>query len=227
MQPDSFMATPFLGIQQPVSALLHLAGALVYGGLTASLLRRSRVRTTRLLALCVFALSCVSLLAISGVYHLTPLSDPWRETLQRIDHAAIFVLIAGTLTPFHVLVFRGSWRFVMLGLAWTLAIAAIVLKLLFFSALGGTPGLALYVSVSSIAIISIFTLPRRIRLAALAPMAWGGAAYVGGAVLEINGLPVLLDGVAGPHEFFHATVLLGTAFHWRFLTGVSEDPEVV
>ena len=217
-----FVAIPFLGACQPLAALLHLGGAAVYGGLTVSLLRRARAHTGRFISLAVFAVSCVSLLAISGIYHWTDLVDPWREPLQRLDHAAIFVLIAGTLTPFHVLVFRGSFRWVMLGIGWSLAIAAIVTKLLFFDALGGGAGLALYVSVGSVALFSVFLLPRRVRLGALAPFAAGAAAYVLGAVLEVYDFPVLIDGVAGPHEFFHASVLLGTALHWRFLSGFDE-----
>ncbi len=223
LPPVEFVAVPFLGACQPLSAVLHLGGAIVYGALTASLLRRARAHTGRFVSLAVFAVSCVSLLAISGLYHWTDLADPWREPLQRLDHAAIFVLIAGTLTPFHVLVFRGSFRWVMLGIGWSMAIAAIVAKLLFFDALGGGAGLALYVSVGSVAFFSVCLLPRRVRLRALVPFAAGAAAYVGGALLEVNDLPVLIEGVAGPHEFFHASVLLGTALHWRFLSGVGES----
>jgi channel protein (hemolysin III family) len=222
VSPHAFVATPLLGIQQPLSVLLHLIGALVYGALTVSLLRRGRSDVKRQVTLAVFASSCVAVLAISGVYHWTPRGGAWRALLQRVDHAAIFVLIAGTLTPFLALVFRGSLRWVMIGAAWTLCVAAIVLKLLFFSELKGALGLALYVSVGSIGLVSVLTLPRRVRLAALAPMALGAVAYVGGALLELSGSPVLLDGIAGPHEFFHAAVLLGTAFHWRFLTRVGD-----
>ncbi len=214
---------PLVGACQPLSALLHLAGAVVYGALTLSLLRRARGRLGPGLSLAIFAISCVSLLAVSGVYHFVPFGDPWRAPLQRVDHAAIFVLIAGTLTPFHVMLFRGSARFVVLGVLWLLAAGAIALKLAYFDALQGGAGLALYVGLSAVGLSSALLLPRRIRLVAFAPMAWGGAAYVTGALLEQFGQPVLMQGVAGPHEFFHATVLLGSAIHWRFLGGIADE----
>ena len=86
---------------EPFSAASHLLGAVVFVALGYRLLRRGRGDRARLLFLGVYAASCVLLLSVSGVYHMTARGGPAHRVMERLDHSAIFVLIAGTFTPAH------------------------------------------------------------------------------------------------------------------------------
>jgi len=143
------------------------------------------------------------------------------EVLRRVDHTAIFLLIAGTLTLFHALAVRGSWRWGMVGVAWVLALLAMGVKLLFFDSLNGMLGLSLYVGVRAIGGISVLVLPRATPRVALLPMVCGAAAYVIGALVDVHEFVTLVEGLVGPHEVFHAAVLVGAGFHWSCLIGDS------
>ena len=85
---------PIPGFAEPVSSWTHLAAAGVLFFLSISLLRQG-TSAGQIISLFVFAFSCVFLLSMSGVYHLLPKSGAGSLVLRRLDHAAIFVLIAG------------------------------------------------------------------------------------------------------------------------------------
>ena len=91
----------------------------------------------------VFAFSCVLLLSISGVYHLLSPGGSGRYVLHRLDHAAIFILIAGSFTPVHAILFRGPWRWGMLAGVWTMAITGLTLKTVYFTSIPEWFGLLL------------------------------------------------------------------------------------
>ena len=113
LEPDRVFS--IAGFSDPVSSLSHLAGAMVFALLSIILLQRGRGDFGRMASLSVFAFSSVLLLSLSGVYHLLTPGTAGREVLQRLDHAAIFVLIAGSFTPVHAILFRGAWRWGMLA----------------------------------------------------------------------------------------------------------------
>ncbi len=104
----------FGGINEPVSCLTHLVGAGVFTLLALSLIRRGRGNWGRIAVLGIFAYSAVFLLVISGLYHLCPPETSSRIVLWRLDHCAIFILIAGTFTPVHGILFKGASRWVAL-----------------------------------------------------------------------------------------------------------------
>src|SRR3954447_18790099 len=98
------------GFSDPVSSLTHLAGAAAFLCLTPSLLLKGRGNPWRVTSLAAFASSVLLLFAASGTYHLLAPGTGGRTVMQRLDHGAIFVLIAGTFTPLHGILFRGAWR---------------------------------------------------------------------------------------------------------------------
>src|SRR5687767_13132626 len=110
--PGSLVPCPMLsipGFGDPVSSLTHLAAAVVFAILSGFLVARGRGDAGRAASLAVFAFSCVLLLSMSGVYHLLTPDTAARAVLMRLDHAAIFVLIAGSFTPIHVILLRNRW----------------------------------------------------------------------------------------------------------------------
>jgi channel protein (hemolysin III family) len=209
------------GFSDPVSSLTHLAAALVFAILSFSLIARGRGDGRRVIALAVFAFSCVLLLTLSGVYHLLTPETAARSVLLRLDHAAIFLLIAGSFTPVHAILLRERWQRHLLGWIWAAAIAGLTLKTVYFDAMPPWLGLLMYLGLGWLGLVSTVALARRFGLRFVLPLVWGALAYTSGAVAEFVGWPVLVAGVVGPHEIFHLAVLAGISFHWAFILGIA------
>lgn len=199
----------------------HLGGALVFAYLAVALLRRGGGDRARMISLSVFAVSCVLLLGLSGVYHLLSPETAGRAVLKRLDHAAIFGLIAGSFTPVHTILFRGVWRWGALAAIWGAAIAGMIVKTVYFNVMPEWLGLTMYLGLGWIGVISATALARRYGWDPLQPVLWGALAYTAGALAEFLRWPVLLAGILGPHEIFHLAVLTGIACHWAFIAGIA------
>lgn len=212
---------PISGFSDPVSSMSHLGGALVFAYLAVALLRRGGGDRARMISLSVFAVSCVLLLGLSGVYHLLSPETAGRAVLKRLDHAAIFGLIAGSFTPVHTILFRGVWRWGALAAIWGAAIAGMIVKTVYFNVMPEWLGLTMYLGLGWIGVISATALARRYGWDPLQPVLWGALAYTAGALAEFLRWPVLLAGILGPHEIFHLAVLTGIACHWAFIAGIA------
>jgi channel protein (hemolysin III family) len=204
------------GFSDPVSSLTHLAGAVVFAILSAFLIARGR-EARQVISLVMFAFSCVLLLSLSGVYHLLSPGTAGRSVLLRLDHAAIFVLIAGSFTPVHVILLRDLWHRHLLAWIWVAAIAGVVLKTVYFDATPQWLGLLMYLGLGWLGLISTIALARRFGVRFVLLLVWGALAYTIGALVDHLGWPVLVPGVVGPHELFHLAVLAGISLHWAFI----------
>ena len=219
MGPSEFsgeFTTPRAGIEDPVAFGLHLAGAVFFAWQARKLVRRAGIARRRAAALAVFAGTGVLVLGISAFYHALAADHSWKAVLQRADHAAIFLLIAGTLTAYHAIGFHGQGRWWMVGGTWVVALGALVLKTVFWSDVGDGLGLALYVGLAAIGLGALFVLPRRLPWIALLLMVAGAVVYVAGAVADHLDVGRLVPGWFGPHEIFHLGVLSALLLHWRF-----------
>jgi channel protein (hemolysin III family) len=210
------------GFSDPLSSLSHLAAALVFAVLSVPLILRARGEALRVVSLAVFAFSCVLLLSLSGVYHLLSPGTAGRSVLLRLDHAAIFVLIAGSFTPVHMILLRDLWHWHLLAWIWVAALAGLVLKTVYFDAMPPWLGLLMYLGLGWLGLISTVALARRSGVRFILPLVWGGLAYTAGAVVDGLGWPVLVAGIVGPHELFHLAVLGGISFHWAFIRGIAD-----
>ena len=135
--------TAALGFADPVSSWLHLGGAVLFLIPAARLLHKGRGHPGRMFSLLIFVLAVELQLTLSGIYHALPAGDG-RLVLQRLDHAAIFVLIAGTFTLGHTILFRGWMRWGVLGFVWAAAITSLTLKTVFFEGFPEWLSLSLY-----------------------------------------------------------------------------------
>lgn len=212
------------GFSDPVSSLSHLIGAGVFLVLGVALLRRGRGQTARVASLGVFVFGCVFLLSMSGVYHLLGPDGAARAVMQRLDHCAIFVLIASTFTPAHTILFHGILRWLPLVLIWSAAVSGITLKMIYFDDVPESLGLGLYLGMGWLGLFSGLLILRRYSWRMTLPLLWGALAYTVGAVLEFARWPVLIPGVVGGHELFHLAVLAGAGFHWRFIWTIADYP---
>ncbi len=204
------------GFNDPVSCFTHLLGALIALVAGVQLVRHAAPNAATRLSLAAFSGSAVFLLSMSGVFHLLP-DGPGRAVLQRLDHAAIFTLIAGTFTPVHAILFKGVGRWGMLAFIWTFAIVGITLKTIFFEDIPYWFGLLLYLGMGWMGAVSMVMSWRTYGFRSIRHLLWGAAAYTVGAIIELVGQPVLIPGVLEAHEIFHVFVLLGLIEHWRFV----------
>ncbi len=210
------------GFTHPFSSLTHLVGAGVFALLAVPLWRRCGgcllCRTTT----AVYSFTVVLLLSMSGVYHLLMSKGVAHEVLARLDHAAIFALIAGSFTPLQPLFFRSQWgRWGVLTLVWVLALTGIVMKVIFFHDIPEILGLSFYLGLGWLGLGSGIALAHRFGLKFIQPLLWGGVAYTTGAIADYARWPVLVQGVIGPHEIMHLGVLAGiTSFWWFFFSRI-------
>lgn len=213
---------PIPGFAEPFSSLSHLLGAGVFLLLAPFLFRRGWGSNLRTTSLAVFVLGTIFLLSMSGTYHLLADGGAARRVLRMLDHAAIFVLIACSFTPIHVILFRGWGCWGVLALVWGFAVTAITLKMVFFDDMPHALSLSLYLGMGWIGAGSGIALMRRYGFRFAEPILWGGVAYSVGALMEAFKWPTLIPGVIEPHEVFHVAVLIGLAFHWSFVFSVAD-----
>ncbi|MES0327606.1 MAG: hemolysin III family protein [Gammaproteobacteria bacterium] len=206
------------GFSDPFSSISHLVGAFVFLFYGLKLIHRARGHRASIFFISVFILSVVFLLSMSGIFHLLDHQSLARNVLQRLDHAGIFALIAGTFTPVHGLLFKGFWRWGFLTVIWCLAIIGITIKSIFFNELAEWVGLLFYLGLGWAGILSAYLTHKLHGITIIKPLIYGGLAYTAGASLEFLKLPILIPGVIGPHELFHIAVLLGIAWHWQFVS---------
>jgi hemolysin III len=205
------------GCHEPFSAVSHLVGAVIFLYLGAMLLRRGAGDWLRLIFLGVYAVSCVLLFTMSALYHMMERGYVAHQVFERLDHSAIFLLVAGTFTPIHGILFRGWLRWGTLIVIWTAAIAGITLKAIFFESLPEWLGLSSFLALGWVGIFGALMLARQFGMAFIAPIVLGGLAYSLGAIMDYGGWPILIPGWVHSHDVFHVCVLFGAILHWRFI----------
>lgn len=210
------------GLFEPVGALTHLVGSLVFALLSIGLLRRARGDARRVLMVAVYACACVLLLALSGAYHMLPEGQSAREVLGRLDLSAIFVLIAGTHTPVHGLFFRGFARWGSLTAIWLCAAAGATCFTIFYDRWPRGLAVAVFLLLGWAGCGAAVAVWRRLGTKGVALLLLGGLAFTIGALLLCLNWPVLVPGIVGPHELWHLCVLAGMGLHWAFLYRVAD-----
>jgi len=158
------------------------------------------------LAAAVFGISLILLYASSTVYHSVSRPD-LRARLRVLDHASIFFLIAGTYTPFTLLVLKGRIGWVIFGVVWALAVTGASLKL-FYTGRFRHLSTALYVATGWMIVFALEPLVENLSGSGLRWLFAGGLSYTVGAVLySIKGIPF-------NHAIFHVFVLAGSLCHF-------------
>lgn len=158
----------------------------------------------------VFA-ACVSvMLGISALYHRVAWPPAPRRWLRRLDHAAIFLLIAGTYTPFGLVALEGAWRIAVLAVVWSGAAAALVLKVAWVDAPRWVAAV-LAVALGWVGVVALPELHGDAGIAGLALLAIGGVLYTVGALVYARRRPDPVPHVFGYHELFHVLVVAAAA----------------
>src|SRR5262245_27591512 len=205
-------------LRDPVSSLTHLVACLFAVYVTLLLCRLSRGDHIKRLSLACFGVTAVVLYAASGTYHAIqlPLDSPTVELFRRLDHSAIYLLIAGTYTPVFAALLRGRPRAVLLATVWLLAVAGVGAKWRLPVAPEAV-SVGLYLARGWIGVVPLRALLRAVGWSGMAWGLGGGLCYTVGAACELARWPVLIPGVVGWHEIFHVCDVAGTALHVIFM----------
>jgi hemolysin III len=168
----------------------------------------------------IYAASVAALFGTSALYHRVTWPTPAaRRWMRRLDHSMIFLLIAGTYTPFALLVLEGTLATVILVVVWAGALGGILLKLVWIDA--PKPLVAtLYVLLGWVAVIAFPDLVQGLGLTSTALVAAGGLLYTAGAVVYALGRPDPVPSVFGYHEIFHALVIAAAALQYAVIVFV-------
>jgi hemolysin III len=165
-------------------------------------------------AVSIYAFSVAGLFGASALYHRINWSTTGaRRWMRRLDHSMIFLLIAGTYTPFAVLALNGPLATAILIVVWAAALGGIVLKLAWIDAPKWLVAL-IYVAIGWVALAAFPQLLDKLGVTATAMVAAGGLLYTVGAVVYARKRPDPSPTVFGYHEIFHALVILAAALQY-------------
>ena len=198
------------GLDKPrLRGVLHQAAFVIAVALAPVLIVAADEGRARFAA-AVFAASVAACFGASALYHRVTWQPRARLWMRRVDHAGVYLLIAGTYTPVALLALQGAWRPVVLIIIWAGAFAAIVLKFVWVEApkwLAAAIGMAL----GWVAVVVLPQLVGRVSIAAVILLIVGGLAYTVGAVVYVRRRPDPVPAVFGYHELFHALTIVAVA----------------
>ncbi len=195
---------------------LHAGAAVLALFATIALAILSAGDRPKQISLIIYGASSILLFGCSALYHLGNWPPKTRAALQRLDHANIFILIAGTYTPVAFNVLSGWWRIGLLVTIWGLAILGVS---------AAAPALriprqvmvALYIGMGWVALAALPPIISAVGLRAVLLMAIGGVLYTLGALAYALHRPALWPRIFGYHEIFHLATILAAASFLTFM----------
>lgn len=206
--------------REPVNSLTHWGGAiLALAGLIA-LLIVGWSTPAKIISLAIYGVSLIFLFSASATYHMVKVKDKALEIFRKVDHAAIYVLIAGTYTPFCVNAFEGFWKWGMLSIIWSLAIIGIVVKIFYIKSPRWLSA-GIYVIMGWLSVAAAGQMLSALPTWVFAWLLAGGIIYTLGAVVYATKIFNFKPGVFGFHEVWHIFVLLAAAAHFVAVMGVA------
>lgn len=207
-------------LREPVNSLTHWVGAfLAMIGLIV-LLIVGWSTPAKIISLTIYGVSLIGMFSASATYHMVQVKDKALEVFRKIDHSAIFLLIAGTYTPFCVNAFTGFWKWGMLAIVWSLAVIGIVVKIFYIRAPRWVNA-GIYVLMGWLSVTAAGEMLSALPAWVFAWMIIGGVVYTLGAIVYATKIFNFVPGVFGFHEVWHIFVLVAAAAHFVAVLGVA------
>lgn len=206
-------------LREPGSALTHfIAMFLSIGAAIPLLIKASESGTLCLIAMFIFIASMILLYGASATYHSVNLPAAMIKVFRKIDHAMIFVLIAGSYTPVCLLVLKPSLGYPLLAAVWSFAIVGIAVKILWI----GCPkwfSSVIYIAMGWLCLFVFMPILHSIPRAAFGWLLAGGIIYTVGGILYAMKLSLFnaRHKYFGSHEIFHLFVMGGSFCHYIFM----------
>lgn len=207
-------------LREPVNSLTHWGGALLALIGLVALLIVGWSTPAKIISLMIYGVSLIFMFSASATYHMVQVKDKVLEVFRKVDHAAIYVLIAGTYTPFCINAFQGFWKWGMLSIIWSLAVIGIIVKVFYIRAPRWLNA-GIYILMGWISVSAAGQMLAALPAWVLAWLIIGGVIYTLGAVVYMTKIFNFKPGVFGFHEVWHIFVLLAAAAHFIAVMGVA------
>lgn len=205
----------FARLREPASALTHLVGAVLSVVGLVTLVYQATVYGTiwHVVSFSVFGISLILLYTASTLYHSLRVSPKATLTLRRVDHMMIFMLIAGTYTPFCLLPLRGALGWWLFGTVWGCAVLGMSVKIFWMKAPRWLYT-GFYILMGWLVVLAIGPFKEQVDPVTLTWLGVGGLLYTIGAVFYVVKWPNPWPGRFGFHEVWHLFVMGGSVAHF-------------
>lgn len=212
-------------IKDPGSAITHFIGMLMAMFAAVPLMLKSyregdsKIQTASLL---IFIISMILLYAASTVYHTFDISKKVNTILRKMDHAMIYVLIAGSYTPICLIVLKGRTGLFLLALVWGIALLGILFKMCWINCPGWLSSL-FYILLGWTCILAFSPMINNLSRSGFLWLLTGGIIYTIGGIIYALKLPVfnMRHKYFGSHEIFHLFVMAGSCCHFITMYGLA------
>jgi hemolysin III len=201
--------------RDPVSMGSHLLGALLSVGATYVLLRRARRNGRSGLGVGTYGVMMTLAFSASALFHYVEAGSPRYELYNKLDHVAIFLMIAGTGTAIYSAL-QAQWTNHVMGALWGCALLGIVLKLTFWS-MPDWATATVYLTVGWLGSLGVLQMGRTSDHRPVRLFLLGALVFTLGALVYAGDRPSIWTDVIGAHEVFHGLVLIGAALHYAFI----------
>jgi len=203
---------------EPISSLTHFIAALLSVAGLALLITLAAIRgtTIHVVSLSIFGASLVLLYFFSALYHFLSKNHPAKDIFQIVDHLMIYILIAGTYTPFVLLVLPTAWGWSMFGVIWGLALCGILVKIFRIPFPGLFSGF-FYLLMGWLIIIAFIPIKEALTFEGAFWLILGGLFYTIGTIFFALDNYIKLGRWYTLHDIFHVFVMLGSFSHFWFM----------
>lgn len=205
--------------REPINGVTHLIGAIlsVIGMLVLIVHNQCNYEgsISRMFSAIVFGSSLILLYAASSIYHSVNVKEKVINILKKLDHAMIFILIAGTYTPICLITLNGVLGYVSLSIVWIMAISGVFLKIFWIECPRGI-STGIYIFMGWMCLVFIYPLWQAVKMEGIFFLFLGGVMYTIGGIIYGLKKPNFFKRL-GFHEIFHLFVMAGSLFHFIFM----------
>jgi hemolysin III len=198
--------------QEKISFYSHLAGVCTALAGTIYLLYMAKASVSHCVVSAIYGFSVIFLFSASSLYHASKQYENDKSFWRKLDHIAIFFMIAGTYTPVCYVYLSGYWRWFIIAIQWTLVVAGFFLKFFYIKAPRYFSTI-IYLLMGWIGIVSIKEFLVTMPSNAIIYLFAGGISFTIGAIFYAIKKPTIRSWL-GFHEIFHLFILLGAVFHY-------------
>ncbi len=204
-------------LREPVNGLTHFFAAIIAAVGSTVLLIIGWTNPAKIISVLIYGLSLIGMFSASAAYHMVRAKERVLIILRKIDHSAIYLLIAGTYTPICINAFSGFWKWGLLSIIWSLALIGIVAKIFVIKSPRWLNAV-IYLIMGWLCFAAIGEMVATLSPWTLAWLIIGGVMYTLGAIVYMTKIMNFKPGVFGFHEVWHIFVILAALAHFIAIT---------